>query len=131
MVDEQPLASGEGGVGVVGEFAEAGGEGVGEEPVVGVEEDQVVPGGVAQAGVAGGGQAAVGLADADHAGVAGGDGAGVVGGAVVDDDDLDPGVGLGQDAVEGVGKEVGLVVAGDDDRDQGGGRVGGRWSAPA
>src|SRR5262249_60826225 len=55
---------------------------------------------------------------ADAVAVAGGRRLGVVGAAVVDDDALDGGVGLGQDAVDGLRQIAGLLVTGDDDGDQ-------------
>ena len=89
-----------------------------QQPVVGVEEDEQLAVALADAGVAGGREAEVLLADAADAGEALGDSARVVGRAVVDDDDLDLGVGLREDALDRLVEVAGLAEAGDDDRDQ-------------
>ncbi|MDQ0601777.1 hypothetical protein QF037_006122 [Streptomyces canus] len=97
-------------------------EGLGAEPVVGVEEEHVPSGGLAQAYVArGAGAAGVVLADHRdrHVGAAGEllqTGAGAVRGAVVDRDDLDARVvdGLGLDGREALDQVRHRVVRPDD-----------------
>ena len=97
-----------------------GGEVVGLDPVVGVEEQDPAAAGLAQAGVAGGGGAEVGRqgeqpeARRPRPRPAAAEGAGAVGGGVVDDDRLEVGQGLGAEAGQGVA-ERGLGVVGRDD----------------
>ena len=93
--------------------------GPGHQQVVGVEEGEVGAARLRDPPVAGGAQAGVGLVDDPEPRVLGGvplgDGDGAVGAAVVDQDRLEPGVGLGQQALEGVGDVALDVVNGDDD----------------
>lgn len=98
------------------------------QPVVAVEEEDVVAPGVVEAGVARGAEAAVGLGDDVDAAVArsvvGQYGGAAVGRAVVDADGLPVAAGLRQHAVEALA-QVGLhVVDGYDDGEKHGGLIG-------
>jgi hypothetical protein len=98
------------------------GEGSGGEEVVAVYEAEVLAlgggggGGDADASalVGGGGDADAGVL----VGVVVGDGEGAVGGAVVPDQQLEVGIGLGEDAFDGLGEVVFAVVGGDDEGDR-------------
>ena len=103
---------------------------VGAPQIVVVAEGDPGGGGVKDAGVAGGGDAGVGLAEEADGGAEGLEVCGDWGGrAVVDENDFGWGEGLGEDGCDGLAEEVGAVVGGDDDADDGrghgcsGGRV--------
>ncbi len=88
-------------------------EPAGPPDVVGVDEGHVLPVGGREGAVAGGGGPRVLLAEeADPVPVAGRDGGGAVRGAVVHDDVLDPGEGLGEDGIDRQGEEGLPVVDG-------------------
>ena len=87
-------------------------------PVVGIEKGDVLAVGFLNGPVARGAKTPVGVLHIkDALSEAGGDGRSVIGGAVVDDDDLDVRVGLGEDAFDGLGEIPTVVVAGNDGRD--------------
>ena len=96
-------------------------------PVIAVDEANIIAFCVIEAEVACDGEAAVfGMEDAD-AGIAGGilvaDLAAAVSGAVVDKKDLEVGIGLGQDAVQAFGQVGFCVVYGDDDGNHGDSKI--------
>ena len=92
-------------------------EGVREESVVGVEEDDGVAGGGREAGVSRRGETLPPLTQAPHLWVSAGDLGRIVLRAVVDDDDVGRRAGLRQDALERVREEPPLIEARDDDGD--------------
>ncbi len=121
QVDAQGAAGGD-----VGAGGERGGEqfldGLEGQFVVGVEEHHVLAGGGLDAVVPGRSAAAAVLRPLDdpHPVVLGEPAGGeqrAVGGAVVDDQDLDVAVGLGEGRLEGAGERGARVVGGDDDAD--------------
>ena len=86
--------------------------------VIVVEEGQVLPGGSARSGVARGGCALVSLLEVRNStGIGCYRRGGVVGRAIIDDDDLDVRIGLGQRALEGHRQELRPVVGWNDDGD--------------
>lgn len=106
-------------IGMAGKQFGLYGKAVGEPFVVGIEEGDPVAGCGVDAGVAGGGGSCVGLRDEAYTGAGGGDDLDcVVGGAVIDDDNLAGGIGLGQDAVNGP-PDVGGAVVGRNDSTNG------------
>src|SRR5918995_5980902 len=89
-----------------------------QQPIVGIQEHQVFPPGVTDPCVARAGEPLVLLANAAHPGIASGYLRGVVGRAIVYYKDLKVRVALGEDALYRFAEEVGLVVAGNNHRDQ-------------
>lgn len=130
MPEPQRPAVGEADLGVGVEQGRGAHQGPGDEPVVGREQGRVVPvGPFQQAFVVGGDVALVALVDPHlDPGVGGREGArdvrGVVGRGVVDDQHpyVDAGL-LVQDALDAVGQEVAVLVAGDHHAD------GAHWAA--
>ncbi len=92
--------------------------------VVGIEEGDEVAVAEGEAGVAGCAGTLIGLADADDLREGLGDGGAGVGGAVVDDDDFEGAIVLGEDAFDGLADVFLGVVDGDDDGDEWGGHAG-------
>src|SRR5918994_159079 len=91
---------------------------LGQQPVVSVQKHQVFSPGVADACVARPRKAPVLLANAAHPGITSGYLRGVVGRAIVYHDYLESLIALGEDALYRFAEEVGLVVAGNNHRDQ-------------
>src|SRR5918995_588984 len=89
-----------------------------QQPIVGIQEHQVFPPGVTDPCVARPGEPLVLLANAAHPGIAGGYLRGVVGRSIVYYKDLKVRITLGEDALYRFAEEVGLVVAGNNHRDQ-------------
>ena len=104
------------------------GEEMSGDSVVGVNEGDELAAAGGEAGVAGAGKTLVGLMEDAGTGVAGSeavaDVAADVGGAVVHEDDLEMGIGLGPDGEKAALDGFGGIVNGDDDRDEGEIRVG-------
>lgn len=119
---------------VPGGRVEAGLKGAGQPDVVGFEKGEPLPAGLREAEAQGGGQAVIGMIgmkEQTHARIFGGKGAGHVGGrvggAVLKNEQLQIGAGLGKDAADGFGQPAGIIVAGGEDGDErcGHGRQGG------
>ena len=100
-------------------LADATGECVRRQTVIGVEEDDICADALGETGVASRRQPTVPLVQATHTRVATGDGLRVVWRSIVNDDDLEMGIGLGEHALDGIAQEMRLPIARDDDRDNG------------
>jgi hypothetical protein len=86
-----------------------------EQAIVGVQKDDKGAERLGQAEITCCRDTPIGLAQGADIGITPCHDPGVVGRAIVDNDHLNPGISLPEDAFYGLGKEVGLVEAGDDD----------------
>jgi len=88
------------------------------DKVVRVEKLQKFSGGMSDPHITSGTQALIGLLDVfDAVAIGRRDRGGFIGGAIVHDDDLDPGIDLSQRAIDGLGEKLRLVEAGNDHAD--------------
>ncbi len=119
-VEEQHLGGDHSSLGMIVEGLDHGGDPLGVCFGIIVEENVEGAAGGVQPGVAGTGETEVGRLrqDADF-GIARDDRKRVVPGGIVDEDDLDVGVGLTAQAIETDRQMLGAVPVGDDDRDSG------------
>ena len=97
------------------EARQSGRQRVWQQPVVGVEKDHLVGLSVAQSGVASRRETLVRPPNQPDSGIPRDDRAGIVGRAVVDNEDVCGGPGLGEHAFDGVAEKVRVIVRGDHD----------------